>query len=375
MQEPEAYQGNPINLTFENQTIRQIVKISVGGKKVRVRLSNTYGSMPLQISAAHIAISDGDDRIVPETDRVLTFGGNESIKIPVGADILSDPVSLKVPNLAKLGISIYLTENSGASTWHIEADQTAYVSIPGDYTSNTHIPTEQITEAGYFLSGIEVLAPGNSKVIVAFGDSITDGTGSSLNANNRWPDFLAARLISEKKKEKYAVLNAGIAGNRILNNSPYFGENALARFNDNVITQSGITHLIFFMGINDIGFGQIIPTQVVSAEEMIAGMKQIILKAHAKGIRVIGCTLTPFEGFFFYTPEGEEKRQQINHWIRTCTLFDGVIDFDSVVADPENPAQLHPDYNYDNIHLNDAGYKAMADAIDLSLFKSIDKKN
>jgi lysophospholipase L1-like esterase len=358
------------NPGFGNQTLRQIVRTSIGGDKVRVRLS-TFGASALVVGAAHIARRDAGAAIVPGSDRVLTFSGNPSITIPAGAVVLSDPAELDVPTLGDLAVSIFVPGSpTGPATWHFEGLQTTYISPTGDFTASTDIPGATTTLAWFWLAGVEVTASKQTEVIVAIGDSITDGTNSTPNTNNRWPNLLARRLMAQPGNHKMGVLDEGIAGNRVLQD--VIGPNALARFDRDVLVQTGVTHVIVLEGINDIGFGAF-GSSVPTADEIIAGHTQLIERAHASGLKIFGGTLTPFEGTPFpgyFTPAGEAKRLAVNLWIRTSGKYDGVIDFDKATRDPSHPARLLPAYDSgDHLHPSDAGYQAMANAIDLKLFK------
>lgn len=358
------------NPGFNNQTLRQIVHTSVGGDQVRVRLS-TFGADALVVGAAHIALRDAGPEIVPGSDRALTFSGQPSITIPPSGVVLSDPVELDVPALGDLAVSIFVPESTGPATWHFEGLQTSYVSPPGDFTASTDMPVASTTQAWFWLAGVEVTAPKQNGVIVAIGDSITDGTASTPDTNNRWPSHLARRLLARPGNHDMGVVDVGIAGNRVLHD--IIGANALARFDRDVLVQTGVTHVIVLEGINDIGFSGIgFPDQAVSADEIIAGHKQLIERAHARGLEIFGGTLTPFEGTTipgYFTPEGEAKRQAVNEWIRTSGTYDAVIDFDAAIRDPSHPSRMLPAYDSgDHLHPNDAGYEAMANAIDLKLF-------
>jgi lysophospholipase L1-like esterase len=353
-------------LEFKGQTIRQVVRVSIGGKQVRVRLSNAFGSGPLVISSAHVALRSTGAAIVAGSDRTLTFSGLSSIAIPPGALAVSDPVNLQVPDLGDLAVSIYVAGSQLASTQHTEGRQTTYASAAGDFTGADNLTAATTTESVYFLTGVEVVAPRNAKAVVALGDSITDGYNSTVDANKRWPNRLAERLQAQRGGSKVAVLNAGISGNRILHDMD--GSNALARLDRDVLVQSGARYLIVLLGINDIGF-----PGAVTPEQIIAGHRQIIARAHAMGLKVVGGTLTPFQAFLpglYYTDVGEAQRQVVNQWIRTSKAYDAVIDFDKAIRDPVNPGKILPAFDSgDNLHPNDAGYKAMADAIDLALFR------
>jgi lysophospholipase L1-like esterase len=358
-------------IEFKGQTVRQIVHVSIGGNRVRVRLSNVYGTGSLRIGAAHVGLRSAGPSIAAGSDRMLTFNGSESTTIPAGALAVSDPVNLRVPDRGDLAVSIYFPGKEPASTEHALGLQTTYISPEGDFSGAESLPTATTTQSFYFLTGVEVDAPTKSRAIVTLGDSITDGVHSTAGANRRWPDRLAERLRAQKGGSKVAVLNAGITANRILHDT--VGTNALARLDRDVLVQSGARYLIVLQGINDIGF----PGSVTTAE-IIAGHRQIIERARAMGLKVYGGTLTPFQAYLpgiYYTPDGEAQRQAVNQWIRTGKAYDAVIDFDKVIRDPGNPATMLPAYDSgDNLHPNDVGYKAMADAIDLSLFRDRDSR-
>jgi lysophospholipase L1-like esterase len=364
-------------LTFQNQTIREIVHTSIGGDTVRVRLSNAFGKKTVVVGAAHLALRAEGPAVTAASDRTLTFGGRKSVSIPPDALVLSDPVKLDIPAASDVAVSIFLPEEAEGAGLHYAAQQTSYVG-QGDLTGAPSIPGGQAITSWAFLTALEVLAPETIGTLVTFGDSITDGARSSLDANRRWPDVLAARLRARRGASKVAVLNAGIGGNRILHDAATnvrFGVNALARFDRDVLAQAGVRYVIVLEGINDLGHaGTSAPTsETVSAEEVIAGMKQLIERAHEKGIKIFGATITPFEGTAFpgyFTPEKEQKRKAINAWIRSGKAFDGVIDFEKAVRDPAHPDRILPAYDGgDHLHPGDAGYKAMGEAVDLALFQ------
>jgi lysophospholipase L1-like esterase len=357
----------PAPLNFTNQTLRQIVHVSIGGERVRVVLSNAFGTVPLVVGAAHVALRVKDAAIDPKSDRALTFGGSPSATIAAGAVVVSDAVSLAVSAFADLAIDAYLPGDTAASpsplTTHAGAQQTNYISADGNHTGEADLPVMTTTQAWFFLARVEVAAPEQVGAIVAFGDSITDGTRSTPNTNSRWPDQLAKRLAASNTK--MGVLNEGIAGNRVLCDGA--GVSALARFDRDVLVQPGATHVVVLESINDIGIGRNNPSP--SAADLIAAHHQLIDRAHSRGLKIFGATLTPFEGAAYATPEGEAKRQAVNEWIRTSKVYDGVIDFDAAVRDPASPAKIQQRFNPgDNLHMNDAGYQAMADAINLGLF-------
>jgi lysophospholipase L1-like esterase len=345
--------------------LRQIVHTTVGGDRVRVRLS-TFGASALVIGTAHIALRSAGAAIVPGSDRTLTFGGQPSTTIPPGALVLSDPVNLEVPALGDLAVSIFVPGITGPATWHFEALQTSYISPPGDFTASAVMPVDSTTQGWFWLAGVEVMASKQTGAIVTFGDSITDGTRSTPDMNNRWPDRLARRLMDQPGNHKMGVLNEGIAGNRVLHD--IIGPNALARFDRDVLSQTGVAHVIVLLGGNDIGFEAFRPAEAVTAGQIIEGHRQFIGRAHARGLKIYGATLTPFE---LLSPAQEVKRQEVNRWIRTSGEYDAVIDFDAVMRDPSLPTRLNPDYDSgDHLHPNDLGYQVMGNAIDLKLFKN-----
>ena len=352
---------------FENRTLRQIVHTSVGGDSVRVRLSNRHGSVPLEIGAVHVASRREGAQIEALSDRALTFGTATSITIPVGAFVLSDPVGLEVLPLADLVISIYFPSDTGTPTSHGSATQTSYVSPPGNFVATEQITDAETSQSWFFLTAVEVRPSERTGVVVTLGNSITDGSGSTVDANSRWPDHLARRL-ADRGSGTLGVVNAGIGGNRVLHDLGGFGVNALARLELDVLSLAGVTHVVVLEGINDIGlFGTLAPEEA-SSDEIIAAHRQLITRVHARGLKIYGATLTPFEGAFYFSPEGEEKRQAVNEWIRTSGAYDAVIDFDAATRDPTQPSRFRPGFSEDSLHPNDAGYKAMADAVDLTLF-------
>jgi lysophospholipase L1-like esterase len=364
------------NTGFNNQTLRQIVHISVGGPRVRVQLS-TIGAGSVTIGAAHIAVRGTGASIMPSSDRTLTFGGAGSITIPAGALVLSDPVDLSVPDLSDLAVSIFVPGNTGPAAWHFEGRQTSFISPSGDFTGSILMPVSSTTLSRFWLAGVEVRASKQTGAIVAIGDSITDGTQSTADANTRWTDDLAKRLLAQPGIHGMGVLNEGIIGNRLLHDS--LGPNALARLDRDVVALTGVTHVIVQMGMNDVFSGPTLnPLEDVTVEQVIQGYRQLIQRAHAKGLKIFGCTLTPLKGFFVpgtpfpvYTDARDGTRRALNVWIRTSGEYDGVIDFDRVLADPTSPSQILALYDSgDHGHPNDAGYAALANAIDLSLFRN-----
>ena len=353
----------------DGTTLREIVHISIGGPSVRVILTNEFGLDPLTISAAQIAISTGGSNITASSATAITFGAKPSIIIPPGALIVSDPVALKVAPFSDLAVSLFIPDQPvNQLTIHPFADQTNYL-VPGNAVSATSLDTATPFFTWDFLKGVDVTADNKSASIVTFGDSITDGAHSTRDANARWPDVFARRLQANKKTADLGVLNEGIGGNRILHDTT--GPSALARFDRDVLAQTGVKYLVIMESINDIGHATdpAKPYDVVTAEDLIAGLSQLATRAHTHGIKVIGATLTPFVGAKYQSPAGEEMRQAINKWIRTTNQLDGVIDFDKVTTDSTHPGMFLPlDDSGDHLHPGDAGYKAMGESIDLNLF-------
>jgi len=370
--------GGQSPLHVSNQTLRQIVHVTLGGSRLRVVLTNVFGTVPLSIGAAQVALRDHDASIQPQSSRPLTFDGSTSTTIPPGTIVLSDPVTLTVRDFGDLAVDIYLPNDTATMhspiTTHAASWQTNYVSTPGNHAGAASLPVQTTTAyrrqdglptaTWFFLARVEVTAPANTEAVVTLGDSITDGTASGTDTNNRWPDHLARRLLSANLK--LAVLNAGIGGNRVLGDGN--GVSALARFDRDVLAQPGVRHVIVLEGINDIGGARDNP--LPGARDLIAAHRQLIERAHAHGLKIYGATLTPFEGANYYTAGGEAKRQALNDWIRTGKAYDAVFDFDAAVRDPSHPARTLPQYDAgDHLHLNAAGYKVVADAIDLSVFR------
>lgn len=352
---------------FNNQTVRMIVRSSIGGKRLRVRLTNSFGAAPVVVGAAHIAVRGKESEIVPATDRALSFNGKPGCTIGPGVVLLSDPVELNVPKVSDLAVSLYFPGETGPPTALNGGLHTAYISKEGDLTAQAAIPDALTTLSYYFLAGVDVLAPPQSSLIVAFGDSITEGARSTPNTDHSWPALLAARLAANKATTNIGIVNLGIGGNRILRDQT--GASALARFDRDVLSQPGVKWMMWLEGINDIGRGSTNPADAVTAEELIGGYKQLIERAHTHGIKVIGCTLTPYEGAGYSSENGEVLRQALNTWIRTSGAYDAVVDFDAATRDPNSPRRFRPDLDPgDHLHPNDTGYQAMADAVNLSIF-------
>jgi lysophospholipase L1-like esterase len=353
----------------DGTTLREIVHISIGGPSVRIVLTNEFGLDPLTIGAAQIALSSGTSAITAGSATALTFDGKPSIIIPPGALVVSDPVALKVAPFSNLAVSLFLPDQPvNQLTFHPFADQTNYL-VPGNVVSAASFDTPQTFFTWDFLKGVDVTADEKSASIVTFGDSITDGAHSTRDANARWPDVLARRLQANKKTANLGVLNQGIGGNRVLHDTT--GPSALARFDRDVLAQAGVKYFVIMESINDIGHATdpAQPKDIVTADDLIAGLNQLATRAHTHGIKVIGATLTPFVGAKYQSPAGEEMRQAVNKWIRTTNQLDGIVDFDKVTTDPTHPGMFLPlDDSGDHLHPGDEGYKAMGDSIDLNLF-------
>jgi lysophospholipase L1-like esterase len=358
---------------FSNQTLRMNARTSIGGDTLRVRLSNAYGSRKLVIGGAHIGLRDMGSGVVPGSNEKLTFGGAGSATIAAGSFVISDPVRLDLPPLADITISFYLPDDLPA-TFGITgryARQTNYISPPGDFTNSSVMPVGRITDDWFFVGGVDVLASSDTGGVVAVGDSLTDANISMPDAHCRWPDQLARRLHARSGGRPMGVMNQGLGGNRILHDIR--GDSGLRRFDRDVIAQPGVTHVIVMLGTNDLRNRWAKPEEEVTADQMIAGLKQLALRAETAGIKIFGATLTPFENETFlpgaWTPERERTRQAVNEWIREGGAFDAVVDFDLALRDPEHPARMLPIYDCgDHLHPSDLGYTKMGDAIDLSLF-------
>ncbi len=360
---------------LRDATLRQIVHLSVGGSELRVHLSNASGTAPLHIDSVHIArpLSTSDDRIDPTTDKALMFGGSSDVVIPAGAEYISDPVDYPVSALSNLAITFHLQEPPVQQTGHPGSRATSYV-VHGNQVSAATFPNATKVDHWYQIAGVDVAGPADAVSIVALGDSITDGHGSTTNGNNRWTDDLAERLQDSPTTNQIGVLNEGIGGNHLLLDG--LGPNALARFNRDVLVQTGVRYVIVFEGVNDLGgltrLGEVPPAEHEAlVAHILAAYQQMILRAHARGIEIIGATITPYAGSDYYHPTArdEQDRNAVNAWIRAPGNFDAVIDFDKVMRDPDHPDRLLPSYDSgDHLHPSAAGYRAMADAIPLSMF-------
>ena len=370
---------------FENQTIRQIVHVSIGGTAVRIRLSNAFGEHAVRFESVYVGLQDEGPGLRPGSNRRVTFGGASAVALPVGASAVSDELPMRVHALQNLVVSMFTAGATGAPTMHLFANQVNFVSETGDAAADESGAPFTVPAAGcwYYLEGVDVLAAASVKgAVLALGDSLTDGLGSTWDANARYTDFLARRILAGPPGEAMAVLNEGVSGNRVLGDSPCFGVNVGARLDRDVLSRRGVRAVIYTQGSNDFGYPVVDaeaiglppdcfqPATERSVEEVIAGIRQVIARVHTAGIEIFGATLNPIKGGWEWSPETELKRQALNAWIRGGGEFDGVIDFAAAVADPRDPEALAPQYDSgDHTHPNDDGYAAMAGAINLSLFR------
>jgi len=380
---PQSGSPNPREalLNIDNQTVRERVRISMGGSQIQLRFSNEFGSSPLVIGSATVAVPTDASSVEQESIRSVTFEGHKSVTIPAGAPVLSDPITFPVIFGAEISVSIYFPKRLTTPTLHAFAFKHAVISQHGDFTHAEKIDAATTSTASISVTAVFVPAQASERLVVAFGDSITDGDGSTVDADKNWPSDLIRRAASTSKTSALAVVNEGIVGNRLLRDGDIFGISALARFDRDALVPAGVTHIVLLEGLNDICFpgakmdGQYLadPAETRSAQDITDAYRQLISRAHARGIKVIGATITPCEGVEipgYYSEAKEETRQTVNKWIRTSGAFDGIIDFDAVVRDPKHPSQLLPKFtSKDHLHPNDEGYKAMAASIDLNLFR------
>ena len=357
---------------FSNHTLRMTPRVSIGGDRLRVRISNACGVRPLAIGAAWVGVRSTGPAVVPGSNRRLTFGGETSATIAAGAPIVSDPVDLEVSPLADLAVSVHLPGDLPASFGITGryARQTNYISPPGDFSADEVMPVGRLTDDWYFVCGVDVVAAPETRAIVAVGDSLTDANISTHDGHHSWPSQLARRLVARGGRP-VAVMNQGLGGNRILHDIR--GDSGLRRFDRDVLAQPGVTHAVIMLGTNDLRNRPGKAEEEVTAPQMIAGLRQFAVRGHARGIKVIAATLTPFENETFlpgaWNPKREAVRQAVNDWIRKTDEFDAIADFDLALRDPDHPTSMLPVYDCgDHLHPSDAGYRAMGDAIDLSLF-------
>lgn len=349
-----------------NNTLRQIVYVSIGGSTLRVQFSNAFGTSPVTINAAHVALATSGSGIDPSTDVALTFDGEPSVTIPAGEEVFSDPFEFALMAQTKVAVTTHFGEMSNTVvTGHPGSRTTSYLQAGGDALSAESMPSAAMTDHWYILTGIDVMAPTTSRAVVILGDSITDGRGSTTNGNDRWPDALSRRLRENSPTAGVAVLNMGVGGNAVLSGG--LGPTALARFDRDVLEQRGVRWVIVLEGVNDLGAAN--SEQV--ADQLIAAYQQFIDKAHGKDLLIYGVPILPFgKNTDYYNATREAARQKVNEWIRTSGEFDAVIDLDEAVRDPMNPQNLREDLDFqdDGLHLNPTGLQLMADSIDLSLF-------
>jgi lysophospholipase L1-like esterase len=360
-----------IGVHYANRTVRNIVHTAAAGRNVRVRLSNVFGTVPITFDSVFLGRQADGAQLQDGSNRRLTFAGKTSVTVATGTEVLSDPLPIEVPAATNLAVSAFVSGETGEITGHLSAQQTSFLAEGDAAADPTAAQFETSIQSWHFVDGLVVDAPTAAGTVVALGDSITDGTGSTVDANHRWPDFLAARLNG--RTTRFGVANEGIAGNQLNADVAVFpavGERALARFDRDVLSQPGVRTVVLFEGINDIGLSS------ASADQLIAADKQLIARAHARGVRIVGATLTPFAGTEFqagpdnpyFTPAKDETRKQLNRWIRTGGAFDAVVDFERVARDPADPDKIRAEFDSgDHLHLSDAGYQALAASIPLSV--------
>jgi lysophospholipase L1-like esterase len=359
---------------FSNHTLRMIPRVSLGGSTLRVRISNAYGTRPLAIGAARVGVRSAGPAVVPGSNRRLTFGGEPTAAVAAGAAIVSDPVELAVAPLSDLAVSVHLPQELPASFGITGryARQTNYVSPPGDFAREDIMPVGRLTDDWYFVCGVDVVGPRDAGAVVAVGDSLTDANISTHDGHHSWPSQLARRLVARAGGRTMAVMNQGLGGNRILHDIR--GDSGLRRFDRDVLAQPGVTHAIIMLGTNDLRNRPAKPEEEVTAPQMIAGLQQLAVRGQSRGITMIGGTLTPFENETFlpgaWNPRREAARQAVNDWLRKSDVFDAIVDFDRALRDPDHPTRMLPIYDCgDHLHPSDLGYRAMGDAIDLSLLQ------
>lgn len=349
---------------FSDHTVRQVVRVTAAGDRVRIRLSNAYGTSPLRVTGATVARTDTGAAVLPGTTRHLTFAGEASVDVPAHGRIESDPAGLALERLDRLTVTLHLAGTTGPATFHAQGFTDTY-RAGGDHRDDvTGAPFTETTRSWYYLTGVDVSGPGVPPPgVVLFGDSLTDGFGSTPNADRRWSDALAERIDRP-------VLNAGIGGNLLLNDSAWFGERSSARFHRDALDLPGVGTVVLLQGLNDIGFSEARdqptykPAPVLPAAEPIAGYRTLIRAAHARGVRIVGATILPFKGTTHWGPRAAKVSAEVNDWIRESGEFDAVVDLHRLMADPADPDRLNPSYAYeDGLHPNDTGYRVMAEAV------------
>lgn len=363
-----AQQGQgPVEIT--DQTVRMVVRTSLGGSTARLRLVNAFGAPTVVLGAARVALRAAGSATVAGTDRAVTFGGESSVVLHPGMIVVSDPIDIDVPTTGDLVVSLHMNGEAGRPTAHSLGLHTTYISPAGDHTAATDFEAVRTSRSYYWLAGVDVLAPEEAFTVVALGNSITDGALSTPDTDRMWPARFAARLAANESTRGVGVVNAGISGNRVLSDAS--GVSVLARLEHDALSYPGVEWIILMEGINDIGaLARGATHPVTTSDRLIWAYRQVIDRAHSQGVRVAGATLTPYEGAGYFSAEGEAIRQRVNEWIRTSGEFDAVIDFDAATRDPASPGRFLPAYDPgDHLHPNDAGYQAMADAIDLSIFE------
>lgn len=350
---------------FEDQTLRFVVRPHAEGDKIRLRFSNLFGEKPLRIEEVRAAVSTKGPAIVSGTDQQVTFGGEKQVKVPAGERIYSDPIPAGLAQGEDLVVSLYVRDKTGPATWHPKSMQTTYISSGNHVLDADDSAFSTKKEAWFWLDGVDVTADSpEDAALVVVGSSIENGNYSTVDANHRWPDYLAKRLYQNASANGLSVLNAGISANQLINSSLDNGENTLARLERDVFSQTGAKAVILHQGLNDIRH-----YPEYDADKIIAALQEVINATHKEGLEIYGSTLTPFKGSGKYTEKGEETRQKVNNWIRTSGEFDEIIDFDKALRDPYDPERYLPAYDAgDHLHPNDAGYKKMAEAVDLSMF-------